>query len=506
MVRTGKKGFVTLVGAGPGDPDLLTIKGKKAIAQAEVLIYDRLASEKLLDYTPAGCERIYVGKRSGYHSMKQEEINDVIVKKALEQKNVVRLKGGDSFVFGRGGEEISAIEKEGIPYKLIPGVTSAIAVPECAGIPVTHRGTSQSFHVITGHTASSGSTLTENYDVLARLEGTLVFLMGLSNLPAITKGLMENGKSRTTKAAVIENGTMPGQRRVTGTLETIETLVKEAEIGSPSIIVVGETAGFSMCCKEMMPLTNVKIGVTGTKHIVKKLSKKLRSYNALVTELNFMKIECLERGELASAFSRIKEYQWVVFTSSNAIRIFFEQIKEMHLDIRLFSHLKYAVIGTGTRDTLVQYGIYADYMPEIFTTEELAKGLSSFAGAQEKLLIPRAKRGSCILNQILDEKGMHYDDLKIYDVLPDEKAYRDAMDKSKDLDYITFESSSGVENFFASPVAFTNVKSAKLVCIGDVTAKALHQFGITDCLVSKEFTMDGIIETILADRKDESYV
>lgn len=506
MVRAGNKGFVTLIGAGPGDPELLTLKGKKAITQAEVLIYDRLASEELLEYASAGCEKIYVGKRSGYHSMKQEEINQVIVKKALEHKNVVRLKGGDSFVFGRGGEEILAMEKEGIPYMVIPGVTSAIAAPECAGIPVTHRGASQSFHVITGHTASSGSTLTEDYDLLARLEGTLIFLMGLSNLGSIVKGLMENGKPRSTMASVIENGTMPGQRRVSGTLETIESLTKEAKISSPAIIVVGKTAGFSMRYEENMPLANVKIGVTGTKHMVKKLSKELRSYNAFVTELNFMKIERLKNGELASAFTRINNYQWVVFTSRNAIRIFFAQMKEMRLDIRLFTHLKYAVIGSGTRNALAEYGIYADYMPEVFTTEDLAYGLSSFVKKEERLLIPRAKRGSKVLNQILDKNRMLYDDLKIYDVISDTKAYSEAMDKSRNLDYITFESSSGVENFFASPTAFANAKTAKLVCIGDVTAKTLHQFGITDCLVSKEYTMEGITKTILADRKDESYV
>ena len=236
-------GTVYLIGAGPGDPELITVKGLKRLQTCEVVIYDRLASFQLLDEVKEDCVKIYVGKEAGQHSKTQEEINQIMVTYAKKYEHVVRLKGGDSFVFGRGGEEIEALKKHNIAYEVVPGITSAIAVPEMAGIPVTHRGMSQSFHVITGHTSSLDHTLTDNYEVLAKLEGTLVFLMGLGNLAKIADQLIQHGKAVTTPVAVISNGTMIHQTTIRATLGTILDLVHEKEISSPAIIVIGQTAG-----------------------------------------------------------------------------------------------------------------------------------------------------------------------------------------------------------------------------------------------------------------------
>ncbi|MEY8393768.1 uroporphyrinogen-III C-methyltransferase [Lachnospiraceae bacterium 45-P1] len=496
-----RKGTVYLVGAGPGDPELITLKGKRILSGAETLVYDRLASKELLKLAPESCERIYVGKEPGRHSMKQEEINRLLVTKALEGKYVVRLKGGDPFVFGRGGEEILALEACEIPYEVVPGVTSAIGALSHAGIPVTHRGEAQSFHVITGHTAVGGKdTLTDEFSWYARLSGTLIFLMGLSSLEEIVKRLLENGKAPDTPAAVVTNGTLPEERCVRAALRDLPTAVKNAGLSAPGIIVVGRAAAFCMRYGGERPLSGVSIGITGTDGIFEKLSEKLGAMGAKIIRAGVSRVVPCGMEGLQKAVKNLSDFQWVVFTSRNGIRLFFDAIEACQADVRSLAGLKFAVVGTGTGDYLKTFGIHAEYMPKEYTTRALAGGLCEHVKKEEKIFIPRARQGSKALTDCLDRAGFCFLDHPVYDIVTDEVPAHILSG----LDYVTFESGSGVRGFFKTQEKEKRElfqRGVKAVCIGKVTAAALEEFGIAGSLVAKGCTADGILEAILEDRK-----
>lgn len=496
-----KQGIVTLVGAGPGDELLITRKGFHALEDAEVLVYDSLSSDAFLKYVPETCETIYVGKRCGHHSMKQEEINALLVEKGLEGKKVVRLKGGDPFVFGRGGEEILALKEHGILYEVIPGVTSAVAAPAYAGIPVTHRGMSRSFHVITGHTASSDHPLTDNLETLAKLEGTLVFLMGLNHLSEIVEGLMEKGKPSDTPVALIENGTLPNQRKVTGTLSTIVEQARVHQVVSPALIVIGQVAFLSMeSTKEPLSLEGMTVGVTGTQSMVEKLTARLEAEGASIYPCPFLKL--VTHPELLDEpFSNLQRYDWVIFTSSNAIRIFFAHLKKRKIDIRSISHLKYAVIGTGTGNELVKHGIYADFVPSEFTTKVLAEEFVKSAGKNQRVLIPRAVKGSKFLTDFLKRKKVEFDEIPVYDIEADKTRLNQFCNQIKKCDIITFESSSGVEGFFQLQNAKELLKQVTPVCIGEVTADTLKKKGVDKMLTGEDNTIEGIVSCLKSKKK-----
>ncbi len=505
LIRSINHGFVYLVGAGPGDPELLTLKGKRLLSQAEVLVYDRLASPEFLNMVPDTCEKIYVGKVPGNHSMVQDEINQVLVHYGLKGKKIVRLKGGDPFVFGRGGEEILELEKYGIPYEVVSGVTSPVAALAHAGIPITHRGIGQSFHVITGHTAikSKGigvldaeeDTLTDGFAEYAKLQGTLVFLMGLKNLDLIVDRLIKNGKDPKTQAAIVTDGTLPSMRCVRGTLQTLPQLAKEYGLKSPGIIVVGPVAGFEMTAKKTLALSGLSVGVTGTDAIYEKLASKLYAEGASVSRIGKSMILPLNEDVLEQTVRSIQSYQWIVFTSRNAIDLFFRAVRNENIDMRAFCHVKFAVVGRGTKEYLEQFGFYADYMPDEFTTESLAKGLSLVVKAREHVLIPRAKQGSQRLTEILQEANIEYTDLSIYDV----KAEQSKVSDLNGLDFLTFESGSGVRGFFETDpeekIKILN-HSVYPVCIGHVTSEVLKEYGVTRALVAKDYTADGICEIL----------
>ena len=506
MKETKNKGMVYLVGAGPGDPELLTLKGKRLIAQAEVLIYDRLASPEFLKLAPSNCETVYVGKVPGHHSMKQEEINQVLVKYGQEGKLVVRLKGGDPFVFGRGGEEIQELEKHGIPYEVVSGVTSPVAALAHAGIPITHRGIGQSFHVITGHTAikSKGvgvlekedDTLTDGFAEYAKLQGTLVFLMGLKNLDLIVERLIRHGKSPDTPAAVVTDGTLKTMKCVRSRLEDLPAAVCENGMKSPGIIVVGPVAEFEMTARRECPLAGKTVGITGTDAIYEKLAAKIYAEGASVARIGKSNVVPMNKELLADTVKEIRTYNWIVFTSRNAIDLFFRTAKENKVDFRAFGNTRFAVVGRGTGTYLEQFGFYADYMPEEFTTESLANGLCSVVKKNENVLIPRAQQGSKLLNQILDVNQIMYSDLPIYDI----QAMPVKEDVLKGLDYITFESGSGVHGFFADNVeekARILNEEVYPVCIGHVTEEVLRSYGVTRALTAKDYTAEGLCEVLV---------
>lgn len=495
-----KNGVVYLVGAGPGDPGLITQKGLKRLESCDALVYDSLASDCFLDEVPDHCRKIYAGKRAGAHSMKQEEINRLLVKLAQEGLNVVRLKGGDPFVFGRGGEEISALSKEGIPFEVVPGVTSAVAALSMAGIPVTHRAVSRSFHVMTGHTLSENGTLPPDFDSFAKLSGTLIFLMGLSNLSLIVNGLINNGKPENTPAAVIENGTLPEQRTVRGTLADIEEQVKQAEIKSPAIIVAGDVAALDFSSTINLPLKGCRIGITGTDSFTARFNQDLLSLGAITDSVLALSIKSRRLGEdMIEAYKDLNTYSWLILTSANAVREFFAGLLEGGYDLRSLGRIKFAVIGKGTESELLKLGFHADYIPERYQVKDLAKGLISRLTKEDRLLIPRSAGGSPELNLALDEAGVCYDDRVLYEVALKEKEQEQIVKSLAHLDYLTFASASGVDAFFQREKALALPAYLKVVCIGDITAKALSRYGREADLIAPVYSISGLTEVICKD-------
>lgn len=497
-----KNGVVYLVGAGPGDPGLITQKGLKRLGSCDALVYDSLASDYFLDEVPDHCRKIYVGKRAGAHSMKQEEINRLLVELAEEGLNVVRLKGGDPFVFGRGGEEVLALTEAGIPFEVVPGVTSAVAALSMAGIPVTHRAVSRSFHVMTGHTLSENGTLPPDFDSFTKLSGTLVFLMGLSNLPLIVGGFIKNGKPEDTPAAVIENGTLPEQRIVRGTLKDIECIVKQAEIKSPAIIVAGDVAALDFSSTLNLPLKGCRIGITGTESFTGRLHQELAELGGMTDSVLTLSIDSYRSGEaMSEAYKRLKTYSWLIFTSANAVREFFTGLFEGGYDLRSLGSIRFAVVGKGTENELVKFGFHADYIPDCYQVRDLANGLKPLLSKEDRLLIPRSSGGSPELNRVFDEAGICYDDIVLYDVALKKREQDGLENVLPPLHYLTFASASGVDAFFQGEKEKIPglLSSLKVVCIGDITAKALSRYGREADLIAPVYSVSGLAEIICQD-------
>jgi len=467
------KGKVYLVGAGCGDADLITVRGMNILRRCDVLVYDSLIDKRLLEYAPENSEKIYVGKRSGYHTETQENINKILVRKALEGKITVRLKGGDPFVFGHGGEEITALKKYNIPYSIIPGISSCIAIPELAGIPVTHRRISRSFHVITGH------PLPENLEYYAESDGTLVFLMGLNNLSKIADGLIAGGMPADTPCAVIS-----GNHKVTGSLDCIADTAEHENIHTPAVTVIGKTAEFDF----RPDIKNISITVTGTKRFTGKLYSKLSALDIQTEILDYLKItEYKDNPDFDNALRNTDKYDMIVLTSINGTEIFFSRIKKLGIDIRRFGNLKFAVIGENTAEILREHGIYPDIIPEIYKSSELAEAIAK--SNPNKVLILRSEKGSKALTDILYKNHIPYDDIKTYDI----ECY---PDKTKvNSDFLVFGSESGVKSFFDSGYEVSD--STKIICIGETTAEAVPEYLNNIILTAENHDIQGIINTIL---------
>lgn len=495
-----RTGFVTLVGAGPGDPKLITVKGLEALKACDAVVYDSLASDELLNEVRPECEKIYVGKRAGHHSMKQEEINQVLVEQAKKGRNVVRLKGGDPFVFGRGGEEILELQKEKIAYEVVSGVTSAIAALASVGIPITHRGMSRSFHVMTGHTRENG--VPEDLKEFGKLSGTLVFLMGLSHLEEICQSLVNQGRPLSTPAAVIQNGTLPEQKTVRGTLKDIGEKCRREGIGSPAIIVVGDVTELHMESTYKRPLSGIKVGITGTPSFTGRLETVLKDYGAQVEKIAVMDVVSLaDTTPVQNCLRQLSSYTWIAFTSANGVRIFLKALLDSGRDYRSLGHVKLAAVGKGTDRELRVHGLRADYIPQQYCTESLAHGLAGQLKPEDKILIPRAVRGSEDLTRILSQAGISYEDVPLYDVKSLGLEGRDLAETIKGLDYLTFASGSGVESFLENLAEEDRevLKETTLTAIGDVTAKVLEQAGFPADRIAKEFSISGLAECILED-------
>lgn len=500
--------MVYLLGAGPGDPGLLTVKGLELIQTCDTIIYDSLGTDQLLEYVKPTCKKIFAGKRAGSHYMKQDEINELLIAEGKKNDKLVRLKGGDPFVFGRGGEEAMALLEADIPFVIVPGITSAIAVPEVCGIPVTHRGEARSFHVATAHLMSE-----DDLSYVTKVEGTYVFLMGLSRIDSLVDRLLDVGYKSDTPMAVISKGTLPGQRIVRGNIANIASLVEKEGLEAPAVIVLGENASLDFTSKKLGPLQNTCIGLIGTPKLREKLSAEITNSGGKplsIVDMHVMPTENKER--LKEAVLDIKSYSWLAFTSANAIELFFTWMREWQIDVRTLAHLKFAVIGAGTKAALLQEGYIADYLPDEYTTSAFAKGLVKTVKENEKILIPRAAQGSKELNKILDAAGMAYDEIAIYDV---QGKAMEGLKYLSDIDVLSFISASGVRAFFdiikeevtagrlEKNVVEEKLKNIRFASLGEVTEQALVKMGIKESIISEMADVKHLIDAIGKETKND---
>lgn len=493
-----KKGFVYLIGAGPGDPQLITLKGRQILENCDAVVYDHLASTVFLSWVPSHCRILYVGKQSGHHSMTQEQINELLIKLALEGLKVVRLKGGDSFVFGRGSEEILALKEQEIGWEVVPGITSCVAVPELAGIPVTHRNVSRSFHVITGHTLK-GAQSEKELAAYGALEGTLVFLMGLQNLNTIANGLIKGGKRVDTPAAVIEDGSLYNQRVVRGTLANIYEKAAKAFIKTPAIIVVGETAAFDLLGEaSVKPLSGLTIGITGTPSFTDRLETALKAQGARTIPIMEMEVIPEEDPKEMTITDLLKQdlpFTWLVFTSVNGVDLFFDIfLKKEKGDLRCLGNLRFAVIGEATRIALQAHGFCADLMPNDYCSESLAKELIKVLTPSDRVLLARSRNGSIKLSKELEKQAIFYKDLALYHVKG--KPLADDM-LLPQCTHLVFGSASGVKSFLKK---FTIPENTAVLAIGPVTSDALKEAGITSDMEAGSFDIPGIIKRLTQEK------
>ena len=499
------KGMVYLVGAGPGDEDLMTRKGLRLLREADVVVYDNLASSSLLNEVRDDAELIYAGKRSSNHHLKQYETNELLVKLALEGKNVVRLKGGDPYIFGRGGEEGQQLREAGIDFEVVPGISSSYSVPAYCGIPVTHRDFASSFHVITGHEGNHKNGVSVlNYETLAKEEGTLIFLMGLKNLPNIVASLIENGKDPATPVGVLQEGTTARQRVATGTLADIVEVVKREGIKTPAITVVGNVVSLRQVLDWYghKPLSGKSVLVTGTTSMVERLSPILKEEGAEAISFSLIRTERMKLPELDVALKEIDKYNWIVFTSANGVECFFEEMQEIRKDIRDLAHVRFAVIGDGTRKALENHNIFCDFIPTAYSSQDMAEAMIPHIEKDENVLLLRAEEANRVLPDALEKAGISHKCISLYHTVTDERKADELNRLIKMVDYITFASSSAVRAFVSMVDNLEEVKG-KYISIGPVTTKTAEENGLSIAKTASVYTARGMVETMIQDAAEE---
>ena len=481
-------GKVWLVGAGPGDVGLFTLKGLDVLEQADVVVYDALVGQSILGLIPDSARLIYAGKRAGNHALSQEKINRVLLDEAIKGNRVVRLKGGDPFLFGRGGEELELLAEHGIPFEIVPGVTSALAVPAYNGIPVTHRAYCSSVHIITGHRRQEkGYDI--DFDALVRTGGTLVFLMGIAALHDICSGLLAAGMAGNTSAAVLERGTTSSQRRIVATLSTLEDECAKTQVMTPAIIVVGRVCSLSehFSWAEKRPLSGIKAVLTRPKELSSGLASILREKGAEVLELPAIRTEAMpDPGPVRQAIQRLVGggYDWIVFTSPSGVRIFFRELLKVS-DLRALCCVKIAAIGQGTSRALLEIGLKADFIPSVADGETLGTELYRKCSPDARILIPRAASGNSELIHELERDGRSIDDVALYQTVYTASRVIDPIEcLEDDRCYTVFTSASTVRGF-AGSVSGADMHRVKAVCIGQQTAAAAKALGMRIWIASK---------------------
>ncbi len=482
-------GKVWLVGAGCSGADLITLRGLSVLKRCQAVVYDDLIDRELLSFAPETAARLSMGKRHGLPSAAQEDICAALIRLSREGKEVVRLKGGDPFVFGRGGEELAALREAGVPCEEIPGVSSAIAIPAAAGIPVTYRRLSQSVHIVTAHTAKSGG-LPEDFDRLAGLEGTLVFLMGLSRLSLIVRRLIAAGKAPETPAAVLSGGNALHPTSTRGPLWRLPELARNVQ--APAVIVVGPVAALELTSTVNRPLAGLRVGLVGTPTLVQTLQSSLREQGAWPFQAQTLVVRPLpfSPGKL------LEGHPWLVFTSANGVRRFFQALEEQGPDIRALAGCRFAAVGAATEQALRAHGIRVDLRPEIFTTAALGEALVRRVPPGELICLLRSAQADGALQQRLQQAGHPVQDVRIYDVQPRRDQRESRAAELAEADYLVFASAGGVRSFleeFEAPPP-----RATCVCIGEVTAAALRSSTASPVLTAAEPSAQSVLQAILS--------
>ncbi len=490
----GNKGKVYLAGAGPGDPGLITVKGLKCLAEADVIVYDHLIDQGLLSGTKEGAELIYVGKKAGAHTLSQEEINAILIIKAEQGKMVVRLKGGDPFILGRGGEEAEALAANNIPFEVVPGITAAVAAPAYAGIPLTYRRLSSSFAVATGHEESSA--------ISKLASDTLVFLMGVANLTSIASKLIEGGLSPATPAALIQWGTTPRQKVAQGTLGNIAFIAEKENITPPAVLVVGKVVELrhKLSWFEAKPLFGKKVLVTREEGKIRKLQRLLKLEGAWPIEVPAIKIEATPDQYLRDIILRFPDFHWLILTSVNGVQALFNHLYRNDMDARKLSNLSICAIGSATAESLRQHGLVADLVPTQYTSQGILDSFRERGIDGQRVLLLRSQLANPDLPRGLLRLGAQVEEAAIYHVLPastaDEETQR--LLAQEKIDMITFTSPSTVKGLMAlvgGDVAILN--EAVVACLGPVTADYANKVGLKVDVIAERHTMEGLVEALV---------
>ena len=505
MNEKQKKGIVFLVGAGPGDPKLITVKGCEALTRADVVVYDHLVSQRLLDHAPVASKRIYVGKEKGRHTKPQDAINRLLIRLAKSGKTVVRLKGGDPVLFGRGGEEALELSRAGVRYELVPGVTSALAVPAYAGIPVTHRRLSSSVAIITGHEDPAKPGQAIRWDRLATATDTLVCLMGVSTLPAITGQLIRHGRSRATPCAVIEWGTLPRQRTVTGTLATIASRCRQANLKPPAVLVVGEVVRLRRRLNwfERKPLFGKRIVVTRPADRSERLADLLEALGAETIQLPAIELAPVQaNGAFHRAMHALDEFAWVFFTSPEGIQWFRRLLASERRDLRILRGRHIGAIGPKTAASIEQLGIHVDFVPKTFSQDGMLEGLGRRRLAGRRALILSAKNSRDVLERGLKRCGMDVVKVPIYQTaVPAALARRVREVFARPVDLVTVTSSSCVDHVVEALRAgglHRHVRRIRFASIGPVTSSTVRRYGGQIAVEAKQATIEALVDAIVS--------
>jgi len=498
-----KSGTVFLVGAGPGDPGLLTLRGAELLRRADVVIYDLLVNPELLRHARTGCELLSRGKR---REVSQEQLNALMIAKARSGKCVVRLKGGDPYLFGRGGEEAEALVKAGIPFEVVPGVSSITAAPNYAGIPLTHRDHTSNFTVFTGHEGDDKAASALDFDQIARISGTKVILMGVTHLPDLTQALLARGLAATTPVAIVQWGTWPRQKSIVGTLATITKLAAQAHLTPPALTIIGDVVKFHdrLNWFERRPLFGRRVVVTRSRAQAGELASRFAELGAEVLELPCIKRSAPSNPQhLADALLELHSYDWLVFTSANGVASFFDYFFKAFPDTRHLGGARIAAVGPGTAARLAELHLQVDLMPDEATGAKIAKEFARSESIENlKMCLLRAEVSNPDLPRALEELGAIVDDIPVYrtDAESDELADPSAKLRATGADWITFTSGSTVEHFhkrFDLPALLKQFPRTKLASIGPETTKVIEALGVRPAVEAKEHTMEGLVTALL---------
>ena len=495
------KGICYLVGGGPGDPGLMTVKGRACLEKADVLIYDALSSPEFLRWVPKDCEKIYAGKRAAAHAIPQDELNALIVEKAQEGKTVVRLKGGDPMIFGRGGEEAAELAEAGVPFEIVPGISSTIAGPAYAGIPVTHRDHCSQLTLFTGHEDPSKDESSLDYAQLAKAAGTKVFVMGVSRLREICAAFVKHGADPDTPMALTRWATTGRHRTITGTIGTMADVADKAKFASPAVAVIGGvvTERDKINWFEKRPLLGKRIVVTRTREQAGELSAQLRDLGADVVELPTIRIEPpKDRQGFAEAVTSAHSYDWLVFTSPNGVERFFDAFFAVYPDARSLGNPRIAAIGPGTAKKIAEYRIGTDLLPKKFVAEGLVKAFEKEHVENQTILWVKAEETRDVIFDELMKQGAIVDKCIAYRTVPetDDPTGAAAQFKEEGADFVTFTSASTAENFFKMDLPWPDACQA--ASIGPITSEALRTLGHDPAVEARKHDIPGLVKAIVS--------